>query len=358
MEDIIVFGHGKNYKSKEESIKKKYHVIAFIDNAVAENAEMSDSGIPIYNPREISDLPMVPIFVISVHFFQMAEQLIRLGVDDNRIRFGTAIEPYYDNVENAFHDLDYEFVVEDKKITLIGSRKKYIFQEEREYKEVLRKIMAERDPYIRWIKDMPLKPLSGRFGLEYGKAADRYYIEKFLKENKKYITGDVMEIAESTYTYMFGENVKHAYALHVNGWGENCIKGNLETGEGIVENSMDCLVCTQTLECIFDIQKTIQSIYKLLKKGGTALITTGGLKQLSLYDYYNWGEYWSMTGQSLERMLAEVFGEENVEVNTYGNIKIAFALLYGICIEELREEDFEYFDEQYPVIITAKVKKE
>lgn len=96
----------------------------------------------------------------------------------------------------------------------------YTFESEKEYKETLRKIMCERDPYIKWITDMPLKPLSERFGLEYGKAIDRYYIEKFLKENKRYITGVVMEMAENTYTNMYGENIKHAYAMHVNGWGK------------------------------------------------------------------------------------------------------------------------------------------
>lgn len=31
---------------------------------------------------------------------------------------------------------------------------------------------------------------------------------------------------------------KHSYIMHVNGWGKNVIKGNLESGEGIEEISM------------------------------------------------------------------------------------------------------------------------
>lgn len=357
IEDIIVFGRGSYYKSKETELKRIYSVIAFIDNSVTKEEELSDNGIPIYNPMKIDNLPTVPIFIMSVHFFQMTEQLISLGVDETRIRFGNVIAPYYDNGEKAFQDLGYDFIVKGKKITLTGQGKEYTFQAEKDYKETLRKIIRERDPYIKWITGMPLKPLSERFGLEYGKAIDRYYIEKFLSENKRYITGDVMEMAENTYTNMYGENIKHAYAMHVNGWGENCIKGNLETGEGISENSIDCFICTQTIQFIYDIHSMVKNIYKMLKPGGTALVTAHCLGQISLYDYHNWGEYWRFTDMSMRRLFAESFDEDKVTVKLWGNVKTAIAFQYGLCAENLQETDFAFHDEQYPVIVTAFVRK-
>lgn len=164
-------------------------------------------------------------------------------------------------------------------------------------------IYRDKDPFIHILASMPLNPVSRRFGLERGKAADRYYIEKFLEDNKSCIHGDIMEIADNLYTYMFGTNIKNAFALHVNGWGENAIKGNLETGEGIIQNSIDCLICTQTMEHIFDCQAVVDNIYKLLKEDGVALITVGGIKSLSLYDYDNWGEYWKFTKKNVTRTL-------------------------------------------------------
>lgn len=357
MEDIIIFGHGRYYKSKEENIKKKYNVIAFIDNAVKVNSQIIENEIPIYNPTQISKLPAVPIFIMSAKFFEMTIQLIELGVDNNRICFGASILPFYDNVEKFLYDFKCRIEVKNKKVALNFPEKCYEFQNESEYKETLRNVMLENDSQIKMIANMPLKPISRRFGLEYGKAVDRFYIEKFLFDNKQYITGDVMEIAENTYTNMFGENVNNALALHVNGWGKNCIKGNLETGEGIVENSVDCLICTQTLEHIFNTKETVRNIYKILKKEGTALITTASIKQISLYDYYNWGEYWRFTKQTMYRLLTDVFEEEKVEVFSYGNVKTTIAMLYGVCQEQLKSEDFEYNDEQYSLIIAAKVHK-
>lgn len=357
MEDIIVFGHGRYYKSKAENLKKKYNVIAFIDNAVKVDTQLNDDEIPIYNPTQSNKLPEVPIFIMSANYFEMAIQLIELGIDESRICFGTSITPYYDNVEKFFCDLKCYIEVKNKMVVLNLPQKKYEFGDELKYKETLRKVMLENDPYIKMIIDMPLKPMSRRFGLEYGKAVDRFYIEKFLNDNRKYITGNVMEIAESTYTNMFGENVKNALSLHVNGWGKNCIKGNLETGEGIIENSVDCLIFTQTLEHIYNIRETIKNIYRMLKKEGTALITVAGIKQISLYDYYNWGEYWRFTKQTMYQLLTDIFEVDKVEVISYGNIKTTFAMLYGVCQEQLKKEDFDYNDEQYPLIIAAKVRK-
>ena len=56
-------------------------------------------------------------------------------------------------------------------------------------------------------------------------------------------------------------------------------------------------------------------------------------------------------------MFADVFGEENVEVTSYGNVKTAMSYLYGLSAEMLCSQDFEYDDDNVPFIITAKVKK-
>ncbi len=358
MEDIILFGHGRYYKNKEENIKKMYRVAAFIDNAIKKDEVLFDGAIPMYNPEQINKLPFMPVMIMSANFMEMAMQLVELGVDDKLIRFAVGIPPYYDQVELLFCDLKCRIQIEDKKFALLCGKEKYLFDNEAQYKETLRKIMAAKDPHIQFIADMPLQPLSRRFGLEFGKAIDRFYIEKFLYDNKKYISGTVMEIAEDRYIKMFGENILKFVMLHVNGWGEDVVKGDLSTGEGIVENSMDCLICTQTLQFIYDIHSVVKNIYKLLKPGGTALITVPLISQISLYDYKNWGCYWRFTDQSLRKLLSECFLDNRVEISTYGNMKASIAFLYGICQEEMKQSDLEYHDEQFPLIIGAVCRKE
>lgn len=145
--------------------------------------------------------------------------------------------------------------------------------------------------------------------------------------------------------------------LHVEGWGSNVVKGNLETGEGIVEESFDTMIITQTLMCIYDVESAVQHIFKGLKKGGSALITVSGISQIAHYDDDNWGMFHSFYMSGLRRLFYPVFGRENVEIIHYGNVKTAMAFLYGATQEELSEEDFNFKDMDYPVIYGICVKK-
>ena len=45
-----------------------------------------------------------------------------------------------------------------------------------------------------------LRPISEVFGQDRGTTIRRYYIDKFLKDNRKCITGNVLEIGDATYT--------------------------------------------------------------------------------------------------------------------------------------------------------------
>ncbi len=212
--------------------------------------------------------------------------------------------------------------------------------------------------YAKTIADLPKEPISRVFGLDRGNAIDRVYIEKFLENYKEHIKGKVLEIAENTYTLQYGEDrVKESCILHVNGTGKNAIKGNLETGEGIQDNSFDAMIITQTLMFLFDVRSAINHIYCALKQGGTALLTVAGISQVSRYDDDRWGHYIGFYETGIRKLCCEFFGEENVEISVYGNVKTATAMLYGLCSEDLQSGDFEVHDKDYPVIIGIALYK-
>lgn len=212
--------------------------------------------------------------------------------------------------------------------------------------------------YVSIIADLPSEPISRVFGLDRGKAIDRVYIEDFLEAHKMDIHGRVLEIAENTYTLQYGEQrVKESCILHVNGTGENAIKGNLETGEGLNENSFDSMIITQTLMFLLDVNSAVGNIYRALKQGGTALITVAGISQVSRYDDDRWGHYFGFYETGIRKLCCQVFGEKNVEIKCYGNVKTAAAMLYGLCSEDLQPEDFKTCDQDYPVIIGIVLRK-
>lgn len=201
-----------------------------------------------------------------------------------------------------------------------------------------------------------IKPLNRTFGNSRGGTPiDRWYLEKWLNSKKNLIKGDVLEIAEDTYTSWFGSNYR-SHILHKCPTDNNQIKGDLVTGEGLLDNSLDCMIITQTISYIYDYKAAFYNIKKALKKDGYALITCDGIAQIARYDADMWGYYWRFSDTAITKIAEEVgFSECNIEV--FGNVKTACALLYGIVAEELKQEELEYNDKDYPVSICITLKK-
>jgi hypothetical protein len=358
MEKVIVFGCGRYYQSKKAELESRYDVAGFLDNAIKPGEVRKFEGKDVVSPENLSFFDEnMSIILMSAAFFEMRMQLKRLDVDAQRIKLAVLMQPYYDEIEKLLSEAAESIEAAEDGIVIRDRAGVNVFAGQDDWKAYLRTLFARKYDYIGLIAKMPNRPVSKRFALERGTAIDRIYIESFLKANRDKIQGTVMEIADSRYTKMFGSNVEQRLMLHLNGWGKGVIKGSLETGEGLIPDSVDCLICTQTIQFIYDMHEVVRNIHKLLKPGGTALVTAHCLGQISLYDYHNWGEYWRFTGQSMYRLFAENFDKGNIVVQSFGNVKTAIAYQYGLCAEDLKEEDFAYQDEQFPVIVTVSVIK-
>lgn len=358
MEKIIVFGVGSYFKYKRKELEKKYEIYAFIDNTLkGTEIEEIENGKYMYSPKNIENLDDVPIVLMSAKQYEMAKQLIELKVREDRIIFGSSLPPFYDKTEEFLSANNYKLSVKDQKVVFQSDFETIIVNTIDEYKKKVRDMFKNEDNMIALLTQMPLNPVSRRWGLERGMAIDRYYIEKYLCMNSKLISGDVMEIADDEYILKFGSNVNNSIILHVNGWGEKCIKGNLATGEGIKDDWVDCLICTQTLQFIFDLYSAVKNIHRLLKVGGHALITIPGISQISLYDAKRWGDYWRFTVQGVTELFQTEFEKEKVNIKSFGNIKSVCGFLYGVCVEDFEVEDLEYNDEQFPLVLCIDVEK-
>lgn len=204
-----------------------------------------------------------------------------------------------------------------------------------------------------------LTPISNVFGYDRGTPIRRYYIEKFLNKYVDDIRGQVLEIGGASYTQRFGgKNVSRSDVLHVaQGNPEATLVGNLETGEGVPENSWDCIILVQTLHCIFDMEKALRTVKRALKMDGTVLATLPGISQISRYDMDRWGDYWRLTSLSARRLFEAVFSEAAVTVETYGNVLTAITALHGLAAEELRKDQLDYVDPDYQVLLAARAVK-
>ena len=207
--------------------------------------------------------------------------------------------------------------------------------------------------------NISVHPITRDFGLSRGTPIDRYYITSFLQKNKEVVKGSVLEIAENTYTKQFDSGVTSFEILHVDNSNRKAtIIGDLTKPESLPEGNIDCFICTQTLNFIFDYKKAIEGSWKLLKKDGFFLGTVSGLSQISRYDMDRWGDYWRFTDLSIKMLFEEYFGAGNVHIETFGNVFAANTNLQGIAVEDIEDiRLLDHKDNDYQITIGIRAQK-
>ena len=203
------------------------------------------------------------------------------------------------------------------------------------------------------------EPASRVFGSDRGAPIDRYYIEQFLRKHRDDIRGSTLEVADTTYTTMFGgTRVTRSDVLHLcPGAVGATIIADLSSGEGLESNRFDCAIVTQTLNMIYDVEAAVRTIHRILKPGGIVLATMPGISQISRYDMQRWGEYWRFTTASAERAFQIFAHQGQLEVQSAGNVAAAAAYLYGLAVDDVGTAILARNDPEYQLVVTVRALK-
>lgn len=222
----------------------------------------------------------------------------------------------------------------------------------------LSRLAFDRKPLFRRL--LPLQPFSRVFGSDRGLPIDRYYIEHFLGQQRRWITGPCLEVAENLYVDRFGTDVDRCDILHFDGSesDEATLIGDLCHPSTLPQNQYDCFVCTQTFQYLYDYETAIRSTHQLLRPGGTLLATLPTISRRSVSDEQAWKEYWRFTPDCVARGFAEVYGEDNVRIEAYGNVMAASAFLLGLATHEIGRRKLDYYDPDYPMLVSVVAHKD
>jgi hypothetical protein len=201
-----------------------------------------------------------------------------------------------------------------------------------------------------------INPVDRDFGFNLGTPVDRYYIENFLREHQNLIQGEVLEVGEDSYTSKYAPSEHRLTILNVVDK-PGCLKGDLESGDGIPENAFDCVIMTQTLPFIYDVNSAVFHVHKMLKPGGYLLATNPCISQISRFDMDRWGDYWRFTPLSIKRLLENYFHKDNIKIEAHGNSLTSTCFIQGIPCEKLSSKELDHADQDYPVTITALAQK-
>jgi SAM-dependent methyltransferase len=212
---------------------------------------------------------------------------------------------------------------------------------------------------ISWGDLRSLEPVSRDWGFDRGTPIDRYYIEQFLASCEEDIHGRVMEVGTNKYTKLFGgKKITRSDVIHPSA---NYPLANMTldlTDAGLIPNDIfDCIICTQTLQFIYDVRVAVATLHRILKPKGVLLVTVPGIAQISREDMQATGEYWRFTDLSMKRLLTQFFGDDELEVMSLGNVLSSIALLQGIAVEELCGRELDEKDPEYQLLITTRAVK-
>jgi ubiquinone/menaquinone biosynthesis C-methylase UbiE len=111
---------------------------------------------------------------------------------------------------------------------------------------------------------------------------------------------------------------------------------DLTRADDVPSESFDCILCTQTLQMIVDVEAALRHLARRLRPGGVLLTTSSGINRICRREGIDaWGEYSRLTTQSAHRMDGRAFPPANVQAVAHGNVLAAVAFLHGLAAEEL-----------------------
>jgi SAM-dependent methyltransferase len=207
-----------------------------------------------------------------------------------------------------------------------------------------------------------LEPISRDWGDDRGGPIDRYYITGFLDRHREDVRGRVLEIAEDVYAKWFGDDRVSRIDILEYRKGEHpraTFVGDLTDAPHLPSGAFDCVILTQTLQLIYDLEAAVGTVHRILRPGGVALVTLPGITPVNRQDSESWGNQWcwSFTALSARKLFEKHFAPEEIEVETFGNVLAAASFLYGLGRGELTRRELDHRDPDYEMVITLRARK-
>jgi len=201
-------------------------------------------------------------------------------------------------------------------------------------------------------------PLSPRWGRDRGTPIDRYYIERFIAAHQADVRGRVLEVREPMYTQRFGAGrvTRSDVVDRDPGNPRAAVVADLRDAAAIPSAAYDCIIVTQTLHLVDDIAAAVRECARLLKPGGTLLVTAPSVIRVD-DEAGRDADFWRLTEASARTLFARAFPIDAFEVSLFGNVKVCAAFLYGISVEEMTAADLDDIDPQFPLGVAIRAVK-
>ncbi len=354
MKNVIVWGTGKYFNYKVPYLEKRgYQIIGVVSK---DTDSLKESKYDCISKQEIASMNYDQIIIMSERFmFEILQEMLELEIPLEKIEFGVNLAPATDSEAAYISDEIKLRLQQSGKVVWNGKIEVSSMSDIEAVKSSHRGFMSNDT-----MAKMPMKPLSYNYGKAgTGHSIARFFIDQFAKECSEDIQGIVMEVGDDRYT-KFGQETaleKSLILVLESMEGDRYVKGNLETGEGLKDNMIDCFILTNVFSSLYDLRAAATNVGRTLKPGGKAIITVPGIASLYRPQYETYGQFWRFTQSSITRLLEECIPGAKLTLKTYGNVKTSAAFLYGMTVEDLTPEELEYRDSNFPMVIGILLEK-
>jgi len=218
-------------------------------------------------------------------------------------------------------------------------------------------VARRRSPALWFLLRRSTRPLSRYDGSDRGISPGRFYIDAFIEQNRHLLVGACLEIQRPLYLTRFDSAAITSKTIldidEKNGAATPI--GDLQDLHGVDENSYDCLVVTQTLMYMQNLEAAVAELFRILRPGGHALVTVAAMERqdpaLGLKDQVR------LLPGGMQALFGRQFGDDEIRVATYGNILTGIGHWTRMSVHDLPNRAFRSHDPNFPVIVGVVARK-
>jgi hypothetical protein len=188
-------------------------------------------------------------------------------------------------------------------------------------------------------------PICRRFGFTRGLPIDRYYLMKFVEEIRAEVRGPTVDIGgRRSNKEEFGfRDVASYRTMDIKPGDQIDVIGDVCDPAALAAGSVQSIIAFNLLEHVREPWKAVANMHAWLAPGGKAFVLVPVVQRLHRLP----GDYWRLLPDGLDAMF-QPFSQRRVK--SYGNVFTASAALYGVSVKDLRPEELDVVDEDYPVV--------
>jgi SAM-dependent methyltransferase len=204
--------------------------------------------------------------------------------------------------------------------------------------------------------DLPLEPLSDRYGFDRGTPLDRRYIEAFLYERRAAIRGSVLEVEDDTYAASLGSGrITECTVVDIDPSNRRAtLIADLEQPDSLPTATYDCIILTQTLHLLRRPGQCVENCYTALRPSGVLLVTAPSVSRVS--PTYPEADYWRFTPAGIAELFARHW-RGDFTAHALGNLRSCIGFLLGEVVEDLTDAVIDRHDSRFPLTVAVEAHR-